>query len=584
MLGALTAALVAAACLAGAARAAAWQFTPVAAPLPPVGTADAPYPVSLGQVGDISFWAPNRGLLITGGTEGVGGVVPSGLYAYDGVSWHLLSTVCGGADGRIAWAGPDDFWTISDQRAGQQTGTPSQVLASISLCHFVDGQVVASYAEPLGQATSYQQMDAAACLNADDCWFGGFDTGSATPGAFLLHWDGANLLAGQESEDHSIDDMTDYHGQIDESVRFQASDLWQPGEDPAAPAVLHRISPSGAISDLFTYGTGPGGAQEQLPDDGTGASPDGLEGFSLSTDGGALGAGATQLWGVANPQDAQSAVTPSPLTIIHNDDTGWSQVLPGGSGGTGHSCPQLPAGTEVADANAVPPLSSDLTGTATGAIAALPGTDEAWLSIDDALDGIPELALVNTAGCVVELDQLGTQQPDQSSAPGNTGPVACAAADDCWMATSSGWLYHYTDGTQLPQDTDPSFAGVITVRPADDATVTTFGDVPPTDSSGGSPPPPAPTGPAKTTGTTRRAAALLTRVKFHVLRHRTLVMTFHLSSRAHVQLIAEQKKKVVGRSRNRLLAPGHHTIRLALNPKHWPTHIKVNAKPVARSS
>src|SRR6202034_3760679 len=110
------------------------------------GAQPSQFPAALGDVGDISFWAPNRGLLIPAGNE----FVPAGLYAYDGVSWHQLSTVCGGETGRIAWAGPDEFWTISDQRAGQILGTgfEASALLNVSLCHFVNGQVVASYAMP----------------------------------------------------------------------------------------------------------------------------------------------------------------------------------------------------------------------------------------------------------------------------------------------------------------------------------------------------------------------------------------------------------------------------------------------------
>ena len=96
---------------------ASWQFAPAEAPPPPPGAEPSPFPTALGDVGDIAFWAPNRGLLITAGNA----FVPAGLYAYDGVSWHQLSNVCGASDGRVAWAGPDEFWTISDQRPGQIT-------------------------------------------------------------------------------------------------------------------------------------------------------------------------------------------------------------------------------------------------------------------------------------------------------------------------------------------------------------------------------------------------------------------------------------------------------------------------------
>src|SRR6478752_7112036 len=92
------------------------------------------------EIGDIEFWAPNRGMLITAGNGGV----PAGLFAYDGSGWYRYSTVCGGLGGRIAWAGPREFWTISDQQSGQETGKAPP--RHISLCHFRDGAVVGSYA------------------------------------------------------------------------------------------------------------------------------------------------------------------------------------------------------------------------------------------------------------------------------------------------------------------------------------------------------------------------------------------------------------------------------------------------------
>ncbi len=33
------------------------------------------------------------------------------------------------------------------------------------------------------------------------------------------------------------------------------------------------------------------------------------------------------------------------------------------------------------------------------------------------------------------------------------------------MVTWAGWLFHYSDGTPLPLDTDPAFQGTIEFRP-----------------------------------------------------------------------------------------------------------------------
>jgi hypothetical protein len=112
-------------------------------PLPPElpSGQKASTPIGLGRIGDIEFWGPNRGLLITAGNPPT---IPPGVWVYNGVSWHELASVCGATDGRIAWAGPDEFWTVSDGRPGQASieGTPP--LEDNTLCHFANGAVVGS--------------------------------------------------------------------------------------------------------------------------------------------------------------------------------------------------------------------------------------------------------------------------------------------------------------------------------------------------------------------------------------------------------------------------------------------------------
>jgi hypothetical protein len=155
----------------------------------PVGSLGVPAP--LGEIGDIEFWSPNRGVLITAGIQGVS---PAGVYAYDGTGWHLYSTVCGGQQGRIAWAGPDDFWTVSTYAFPQPGISPNEEWAR-TLCHFQNGEVVASYAKPFGSATAFEQMRAAACEGPANCWFAGKELSTTAPnrGAFHLHWDGGGL-------------------------------------------------------------------------------------------------------------------------------------------------------------------------------------------------------------------------------------------------------------------------------------------------------------------------------------------------------------------------------------------------------
>jgi hypothetical protein len=566
-----------------------WRSAPALAPPPPTGTAPAPYAVPVGEVGEISFWSANQGLLITGGTE-VGrlagapenGPVPAGLYAYDGASWHQLANVCGGREGRIAWAGADEFWTISDQRAGQVLASGDEPsLESISLCHFLDGQVVGSYAMPLEEPGSYLHMNAAACYGPSDCWFGGEDGQSPNVGAFHLHWDGSSVTAVYEPEDHVVTGMVNFAGQIYESVQIGEGDAWLPSENQEHPAVIHTIAPAGlepTFEDLVIF--------PFLPEYGTGVAPDALGGFDLGSNGSPLGAGATQLWAAANQHGAGA------LTVLHYDKTTrvWSQVL-----GAERPSPLRRAAVELAGA-------ATQSGTS-GAIAPEPGSEaSAWLSLKDGGAGTgAEVALLRDDG-TVEQEALLPEAGEAIGFRGTAGPIACAAPHDCWMATNSGldpargqqvpggWLFHLTDGSTVTQSTDPLFDGadgVITYRPPDSGVPIVYPDLPPVDDSlANQQPPPAPTGPAEQTpaGGAKPTKPLVQHIKSHFVQGHVLVVSFTLTARAHVQLIGRRKRKVVASTRKESLRPGRHRLSLSLNPAHWPTKLQFKATPVGAST
>jgi len=535
-LGLLAGTLAALAAAPAVAHGASWQFAPAVAPPVPPNATTAPFGIPVGQVGDISFWAPNRGLLITGGNN----VVPMGLYAYDGVSWHQLSTVCGGTDGRIAWAGPDEFWTIADQRPGQVTATAAS-LADISLCHFKDGQVVASYAMPLQQADSYLPMDAAVCRNPNDCWFGGQRLSGG--GGFHLHWDGNSVSVVISSQDHAIASMANVGGTLFESIDPSHSD---PDENLFDPPALHTIvtgaaDPFASVLPAPDYG---------VAADGTPVDPATQAPLQLGSDG-------TQLWAVAG---ANPFVTPSgglapagPL-VLRFAGGAWSKVTPQAGG--------IPAGDQPT------------------AVAPQPGTASAWLALDPG-DGSTELAHMNADGSVDDKVDLGLDQGVGSR--GGPGPIACPAANDCWATTSDGWLFHYTDGTSYPQDTDPSFAGVISFRPADSGVPIVLPDTPPPDDSLANQatiPAPVVKQPKPRKPKPRKVVKkppLVTKVKTKVVHRTTIEMAFTLTGRAHFQLLAQRKGKTVAKTRAAVLARGRHTVKLKLNPKRWPTKFAVKA-------
>jgi hypothetical protein len=544
---------------------ASWQFAPAEAPPPPSGAAPSKFPTALGKVGDIEFYSPNRGLLITAGN----GFVPAGLYAYDGVSWHQLSTVCGATDGRIAWAGPDEFWTISDQRLGQ-LGIDSRGLWDVSLCHFLDGQVVGSDAMPIDQPDSYQPMNAAACDGPDDCWFGG-GLGEEGEGAFHLHWNGSVLSVVYSPQDHAVASMVTADGQIYESVQLEPGESYT-GENVGSPTLIHTIVPSdpeNVFHDVFPIEAGCVAFCPPLPDYGTDGDgrevvPYTLAGLSLSSDWSPSGEGpaSPQLWAIAGPDSTRAPTGEGeahPVALRYIDEE-WAQVVPN--------------------------LASFEAGEDPVGVAADPGEPAAWVTIDSR-EEVAHVDLLSSTDdgatwTVAERDELGPEQG--VGARGEAGPIACPSAHECWLATTQGWLFHLTDGAQLAKDTDPFFDGedgVINYRPRDAGVPEELPDQPPEE---GSPPasilPPAvstASGTSLTPSAPKPKEALVTHLHMHVLRGDVLELTFTLTGAAHVRLLASRHGHVVAHTRRETLHKGAHTLELHLNPRSWPTKLQLSA-------
>jgi hypothetical protein len=509
-------------------------------------------PVPLGEIGDVEFWAPNRGLLITAGN---GGVKP-GLFAYDGRGWYRYSEVCGGHEGRIAWAGPDDFWTISDQQVGQETGrAPGQ---HISLCHFENGKVVASYGEPEGQANSYLPMDTAACSSPSDCWFAGQRLpGTVNVGAFHLHWNGSSLTAipsltesQPEIQDpgRSVTSLAYEGGRLFESVQVEAGDIAS-GEAASSPFLLHEIVP--ASSNPFVSLIPVGGVKYGQE---AGAKPTQLQGFQLAADGEGEGQPfAQQLWAIAGAREA-----PAKVTVLRLGATGLKQVLL-----------QDPEGVFSP-------------GDAVVGAAAEPGSEAAWVAYrppGEFGSSLPaRLARIAGEGDVEE--SLLLPDPNEGiSRQGRAGPIACPSSGQCWMATEKGWLFHL--GPDPAPNNDPAMHTLITSRPRDPSLPSELPTELPEDNSG------AESG--KGGGETpalepfpeeRPPGRLLTGLHQKLIDKTLLVLTFDLHGRAHVQLRAKHGKKVVAKTPRYTMKKGHQKISLRLDPKHWPTHLDLEAHPI----
>ncbi len=580
---------------------ASWRFEPVSAPPPPPGVPPASYSVPLGPVGDIEFWQPNRGLLITGGDAGSVGcaaasaAVPCGVWAYNGVGWHELSTVCGGAHGRIAWAGPDEFWTISDQRPGQLDPEGANY-ENLSLCHFQNGQVVGSYAMPLGQPFSYQQMSSAACLSPGNCWFGGEIGQPPNPnsGAFHLHWDGQNVTVEYSPEDHAIASMAlANQGILLESVQLELKDLYTPTEDESHPPLLHQLAPPGSSAFFHDLAipdpSCSSGACPPLPDYGLDSTerpvaPVTLGGLLLSSDytPSQSNPGPPQVWAVTGPngtppppeQSSLGAGHPMALRYAFDTSTGqfdWHQVI--GGEDPGGDSPFQP-------------------GEEPSAVAAEPGAAAAWMTVIhrsaggtvEDLDGqahVDRVAIDPASGLatVTEQDVLGSAQG--VGLRGNAGPIACPAPHECWLATDQGYLFHLTNGSVLAPDTDPNFAGVITYRPSDAGVPQLPPITPPEDDSLANQiaPPPPPPPPVQTTVTTRTGPLILD-MRSRMIHGTTLELTFKLVASAHVQLLASRGKHVVASTRRQTLRAGRRKLTLKLDPRRWPTKLDLKAKPL----
>jgi hypothetical protein len=500
-------------------------------------------PASLGPVGDVEFQAPNRGMLITAGNGGN----PAGLYAYDGTGWYRYSTVCGGHEGRIAWAGPDDFWTISDQQAGQETGkAPPQ---HISLCHFKAGQVVASYAEPVGLPSSYLPMNAAACSGPDDCWFAGDPLpGTTNVGAFHLHWDGATLTAVPSPTEpqpeivdpgRAVESLAFHQGSLYESVAIGEEDV-APGEPPSQPSFLHRIAEGAAdpFEPLFTA--------EPIVYGGAGAEPTQLEAFRLTGDD-------EGLWAIAG-----ATSDPATVTALRLGEGGFEQVGLEDPGGV------LGPGDRV------------------GGAAAEPGGEDAWVGFREPGDKVSPLARLTRihADGTVDPPTLLPGEGEGIGHKGPAGPVACPAPGQCWMATGEGWLFHL--GPDLPQDTDPVLHVLVSYRPPDDSLPSVPPISLPEDNSGAELPAGEPPDELGEIPPTRRPRPLYSGLHQRLIGKSLLEMTFVLHARAHVRLLARRKGHVVAETPRLTMAKGPRSLRLRLDPERWPSRLDLEVHAVGK--
>lgn len=539
--------------------------------------AGSSWPISLGYVGDIEFWAPDRGVLITSGNTPT---IPAGVWAYNGREWHEMSEVCGATDGRIAWASPSEFWTVSDGRAGQANeitgnGTEKAVaLQDNTLCHFAHGQVAGSYAHPADELDSYQAMHAAACLGPTDCWFGGDPLAEPQVGGFHLHWNGSAVEnVPYAGVGHEIDSMQALGSNIYESVLEKHSDRTQAG---ATSAAVHRINPEGVSPQIEPEE----GLFEELPEVlyESGEPPEGLEYLHLAASG-------AELWGAAGPGETFQSGRLGQVTVVRDVGGEWTQMV-----GSEHPLGRILA--SEAEEVALLKVAHSASEARVAGIAVEPGSGDAWLALapreGTASDPRSVLVHLSSEGAVLGEQTLPSaeEQSDGTGASGAPSAITCPAQQDCWLATTGGWLFHLAPAGEAAPGRDPDeseyFTGLITYRPADQGLPQVLADAPPADDSGELPPEEI-----KWESYESKTAAQLVTLPLissehsHLIHHSTLELRFHLSVKARVRLIAKRGHRVVAQTAKQTFKAGNRALRLALDPKRWPTELKLETHALA---
>jgi hypothetical protein len=578
LLLALLAASVAASALAAPALAeglpggAEWRLEQPAPPSPGNGVEESVgLPVGLGNIGDIEFFSPNRGALITAGN---GTTVKPGVWIYNGEAWRPLTAqspeegICGATEGRIAWAGPDEFWTVSNGRPGQAPESHGNLpsLEDNTLCHFAvnsagEFEIVKSYATLAFESTSYQPMRAAACASSTDCWFGGKHLLAPAVGSFQLHWNGSTIAAEPYlPEARIIEDMQAFEGDVFESVRLAETDQ-----------TIRHSSEIPALRVLGDEGAGepaPGLAVKLY---GPAENPFALDYLRLSASEGALWAAAG-----SEPEPPPSKEAAG-LTVMRYSRLQYSSKT------AQYEEAEAPSWKQVIGPETEPSRHERFPEEVVNSIAAEPAANDVWVALEpqEEATGQPSpvahatLALISADGEVLD-DHL-----ELPGAKGVAAHVACPAAHDCWVATSAGWLFHLATTSErenLQPDGDIAFSGayVVTHRPPDEGVPLQTSTALPVDDSGLTESRSGLEG-VRVEPVAEQFARVTLPLLSHErtrLRHGTeLEFSFHLAVKARVRLLAKRRKSVVASTPMRTLQAGNRSLLLKLNVRHWPTKL-----------
>jgi hypothetical protein len=478
-------------------------------------------PVPLGPVSGIAFWSPNKGVLVTEGTGGT----PAGVYAYDGNGWYLYSTVCGGHEGGgIAISGPDEFWTISNYAEAQEgiNGVESKEW-NRTLCHFANGEVVASYAEPAASAGAYSRMGAAACSSPTDCWFAGeaLPKTAANKDPFHLHWNGFEPIP-VPSSIALEPEVTPMLGKV-EGLAFARGRLFESSDQAPFLREVSLADPHRFLSvEPLTPTPGP---------------------FVLSSE----------------PFQQELWAGSSEGAVLHLGPAGFETV------------PIEPPIFERAGVRGL-----------IEAIGAEPGTEAAWLG-GGSINGEAEVRRVTAGGALGPIVNL-PEPAEELNPKGQAEQIVCPATNQCWMVTNKGWLFHLGGPPAEGVNADPLMHRLITIRPKDNSTRSFVEAGLPPDDSGESEAKTPPIEKVEPFPEQRPARPVVYDVHQKLVGKRVLELSFKLRASAHVQLKAKYHKKVVAKTPRRVLGKGPHQLRLKLDPKQWPTGLAFQVNAVKKRS
>ena len=312
--------------------------------------------------------------------------------------------------------------------------------------------------------------------------------------------------------------------------------------------------------------------------------PEALETMRFGSTEGTLWAAAGKSVGTGGLTEEQEGQ----VTVLTRLNGIWAQVLGGGTEGT----PPRPLPDLFED----PQEEQELLGgpardAQVRAIAPEPGSEDAWLALAKHGSGPASSAVlvhISAQGQVLGVQTLPSAAERQlpSNASGPVQRLVCPALEDCWMANTNGWIYHLSrDGESQPVSELPGFpvGKILSERPPDEGIPQEVVDAPPPDTSGlqeeiieeqvlES---------EKHKPENVVTLPLLSRERSRIVHGSVLQLSFHLSVKARVQLLAKHRKRVIAKTTAQVMKAGNRSLRLRLNPRNWPTSLALRTHALA---